>query len=112
MKNNDKINVAAYLKSLNETTNHLEELNILKKSHVEHITCKILAKKCNVTTATISNLTTSSKFSLIYKIANEILDAYYPYFSYLEEKQRINYPNIPLYAKSAYYIILSLTEFY
>lgn len=112
MKDNDKINVAAYLKDLNEITSEAIKHNHIRKEYLEQLTCKKLAEKCNVTPATISNLTTSSKFSLIHKIAGEILDAYYPYFSWLQNHDRKEYPDEIIYPKDRNYIIMELTEYY
>ena len=69
MRANDKIYVSEYLKDLNERVKgyHLE------KTSVKLITCKELAQRCEVTPATISNLTTSSNFCLLYRIAEEIM---------------------------------------
>lgn len=112
MKDNDKINVAAYLNHLNKESNDAIKFNRIKKEYLEQLTCKKLAEKCNVTAATISNLTTSSKFSLIHKIAGEILDAYYPYFSWLQDQERKEYPDEIIYPKDRNYIIMYLTEYY
>ena len=58
MRANDKIYVSEYLKDLNERVKGFH----LDKTSVKPITCKELAKHCEVTPATITNLTTSSNF--------------------------------------------------
>lgn len=113
MKDNSKINVAAYLKDLNEITSEAIKHNRIRKEYLEQLTCKKLAEKCNVTPATISNLTTSSKFSLIHKIADEILDSYYPYFSWSQDNDKKYRPDKLIFPKvNTNYIIMCLTEYY
>lgn len=90
MKSNDKIYVAEYLNFLNESANQACTYHHIKKDSYRPITCKELAEKVNVTPATITNLNTNSKFYLLFRIAEEILDAYYGYFMYDEKKQKKN----------------------
>ena len=75
MKANDKIYVSESLKDLNERVKHCISYHNFDKDTVKPITCKDLVDKCEVTQATISNLTTSSKFYLLFRIAEEILDS-------------------------------------
>lgn len=113
MRANDKIYVKEYLKFLNEQTNHAIVYGNLKKEYVNPIkTCKELAEKCNVTTATISNLKTSSTYYLIDKIASEILDAFYGFFSYDEAKTRKENPDEVIYPRDKQYVIMYLTNYY
>lgn len=108
MKANDKIYVSEYLKQLNERVKgyHLE------KTSVKPITCKELAKLCEVTPATITNLTTSSNFYLLYRIAEEILDAYYPLFMFEESKDKAEHPDETLYIRDKSYVLMYLTTYY
>lgn len=107
-----KIYVAEYLKYLNENVDfHIKRRYILKKS-VKKLNCKELANLCQVTPATITNLNTDSKFSLIYKIASEIYENYYEYFKYAEETDKEEYPDECIMPKDEYYIILQLTQYY
>lgn len=73
-----KINLSEYLKMLN---NRLFTYNAYKsadcKLNIEPLSCKTLAEKILVTPATLSNLTTCSKFSLIDDIACELSFHYF-----------------------------------
>lgn len=68
----NKINVAALLKIYNGLA--------LDKGFDLKLSCKTLASIVGVTPASISNLSTSSKFDLLYSIAMEINDYFYPVF--------------------------------
>ena len=108
MRANDKIYVSEYLKDLNERVKgyHLE------KTSVKLITCKELAQRCEVTPATISNLTTSSNFYLLYRIAEEIFDAYYGLFIYEESKDKAENPDENLLVRNTSYVLMTLTTYY
>ena len=112
MKANDKIYVSEYLKDLNERVNQTIIYGKLNKDYVKPITCKQLAELCEVTPATITNLTTSSKFFLLYRIAEEILDAYYGFFMYDEAKDRIEHPDEYIYPRDKTYVLMQLTSYY
>lgn len=112
MKPNNKISVSTYLDYLNRETKHAILYGNLNKKYVSPITCKELAERCEVTPATISNLNTSSKFYLIYRIAEEILDAYYGYFSYEESKYRKEYPDEIISPRDKSYVLFCLTHYY
>ena len=107
MKANDKIYVSEYLKELNERVKgfHLDKT-------VKPITCKELAKRCEVTPATITNLTTSSNFYLLYRIAEEIFDAYYGLFIYEESKDKAEYPDEIICPRDVSYVLMYLTRYY
>ena len=107
-----KICVAEYLKFLNEEVKHCITYHNIKKDDVKTINCKELAELCNVTPATISNLNTDSKYSLIDRIAEEILDCYYSYFEYNERKAKIENPDEIIYPRDKNYIIMYLTNYY
>lgn len=66
----NKINVAALLKNYNNLASDMG-------SDIK-LSCKALASMVGVTPASISNLTTASKFDLLYSIALEINDYFYP----------------------------------
>ena len=108
MKANDKIYVSEYLKDLNERVKRYH----LEKTSVKPITCKELAKRCEVTPATITNLTTSSNFYLLYRISEEILDAYYPLFMFEESKDKEEYPDENLCPRDDSYVLMYLTRYY
>lgn len=112
MKANDKIHVAEYLKDLNEKVNHAITYGWIDKKTVNPINCKQLAELCEVTPATISNLTTSSKFYLLHRVAEEILDAYYGFFEYDERKARTEYPDENIFPRCKSYILMELTCYY
>lgn len=112
MKENDKIYVAKYLKDLNDLVENYRAYKGLKKDQVETLTCKELAKRCNVTPATITNLNTSSKYSLIYKIADEILESYYGFFWLDESIAKKENPDELIYPRDRNYIIMNLTCYY
>lgn len=112
MKANDKIYVSEYLKDLNERVNHAITYHTLDKNTVKNLTCKELAEKCEVTGATITNLTTNSKFYLIHRISEEILDSYYGYFEYDESKARKEYPDEVIYPRDVNYVLMQLTTYY
>lgn len=61
------------------------EIEVPKK-----LTCKELAKLCNVTQATLSNLNEDSKFSLLYLISEEIYLYYDNFFHFQTERNKIN----------------------
>jgi len=109
---NDKIYVSEYLKDLNEKVRHACTYHNLKRDTVRTLTCKELAEKCEVTQATITNLTTSSKFYLLYRVAEEILDAYYGYFMYDEAEARIENPDELIYPRDKNYVLMYLTSYY
>lgn len=113
MKTNDKIHVKEYLNFLNDDTNHAIIYGNLNKKYVNPIkTCKELAERCNVTPATISNLTTSSSYYLLDKIANEIFDAFYGFFSYNEAEDRKENTDEIIYPRDKYYVLRYLTNYY
>lgn len=72
---------------LNYIYKGLEEFNAFKltrdKVIREKLTCKKLAELVGVTPATLSNLNTDSKFSLVRSVASEIHSYYWPYFDAL-----------------------------
>ena len=108
MRANDKIYVSVYLIDLNARVKgyHLE------KTSVKPITCKELAKRCEVTPASITNLTTSSNFYLLYRIAEEILDAYYPLFMFEESKDKAEHPDEIICPRDVSYVLMYLTRYY
>lgn len=112
MKSNDKIYVAEYLNFLNESANQACTYHHIKKDSYRPITCKELAEKVNVTPATITNLNTNSKFYLLFRIAEEILDAYYGYFMYDEKKAKEEYPDEIIYPRDKNYVLMNLTSYY
>ena len=112
MKANDKIYVSEYLKDLNEKVRHARIYGTLDKETVKPLTCKELAEKCGVTQATISNLTTSSKFYLLHRVADEILDAYYGYFMYDESEYRKENPDEIVYPRDVNYVLMYLTSYF
>ena len=112
MKANDKIYVAEYLKDLNERAKHACTYHNCNKEYISPITCKELAERCEVTAATITNLTTSSKFYLLYRVAEEILDAYYGYFMYDERTAREENPDEIIYPRDKNYVLMCLTSYY
>ena len=108
MKANDKIYVSEYLKYLNERVKGFH----LEKKIVKLITCKELAQRCEVTPATITNLTTSSNFYLLYRISEEILDAYAPLFMFEESKDMAEYPDEIICPRDESYVLMYLTRYY
>ena len=112
MKANDKIYVSEYLKDLNERVNGAITYGHLDKTFVKPITCKELAHLCEVTPATISNLTTSSNFYLLYRVSEEILDAYYGLFMFEESKDQAEHPDENIYPRDANYVLMTLTRYY
>ena len=109
MRANDKIYVCEYLKDLNKRVKafYLDKIPSVKK-----ISCKELAKRCEVTPATITNLTTSSNFYLLYRISEEILDAYYALFIFEESKDKAEHPDENIYPRDANYVLMTLTRYY
>lgn len=112
MKANDKIYVSEYLKDLNERVKHAIAYHHLDKGTVKPLTCKELAESCEVTQATITNLTTNSKFYLLYRVAEEILDAYYGYFMYEESEARKENPDELINPRDKSYVLFCLTTYY
>lgn len=113
MKEHDKINVAAYLRDLNQRAKYACVYGTLRKSEYIELTCKELACKCNVTPATISNLNTSSSFYLIHKIAGEILDAYFAVLAYETRKNvKDNPEDLYVERETITYVMYELTEFF
>lgn len=112
MKENDRIQVAEYLNFLNQEVKHACIYGNLKKDSVNPLTCKKLAEICEVTPATITNLSTSSRFCLIHKIAAEILDAYYGYFIWDEAKAKKENPDETIYPRDINYVMMYLTNYY
>lgn len=108
MRANDKIYVSEYLKDLYRQVKGYH----LDKTYVKPITCKELAQLCEVTPATISNLTTSSNFYLLYRIAKEILDAYYGLFMFEESKDRAEHPDETILPRDVSYVLMCLTRYY
>ncbi len=114
MKPNERIYIKRYLNDLNLDVDKALRYGRVKKDYILKLSCKTLAEKCEVTQATLSNLTTSSKFYLIYRIAEEIYDAYYSYFNYVTDERRkaaIEEDEFFL-PYDISYIIYTLTEFY
>lgn len=115
MEANQKIYVSEYLKYIN---NRIKKEKVYKyynrhnENYIKTITCKELAELCEVTPATISNLTTSSKFILIHRIAEEILNTYFAFFYYDEQKAREQNPDTPIQPRDINYIIMQLTEYF
>lgn len=112
MIENDKISIKEYLKDLNSRVDDAVKYRHIKADRVRKLTCKDLAELCDVTPATISNLTTSSKYFLIHKIAGVILDSYYSYFEYQERTEREEYPEEIIYPKDLNYVIMCITSYY
>lgn len=107
MKANDKIYVSEYLKDLNQSVkgHHLDKF-------VKSLTCKELAKRCEVTPATITNLTTSSNFYLLYRISEEIFDAYCGLFVFQDSKDKAENPDETINARDTAYVMMTLTTYY
>lgn len=80
----EHIDLSAFLKRLYRD---IEEHNAYKlrseKLIYEPLTCAKLAELCEVTPATLSNLSTYSKYALLKDIAVEIHYYYYDYFTQL-----------------------------
>lgn len=112
MKANDKIYVAKYLEILNKRVEYAIKRGYINKEYVNPITCKQLADYCDVTPATITNLTTSSKFYLLYRVAEEILDAYYGYFMYDEAQDREDHPDECIRPRDKNYILMEIVSYY
>ncbi len=112
MKANDRIYVSEYLKDLNERVEHACTYHHIKREYITKLTCKELAVRCEVTQATITNLNTSSKFYLLYRIAEELLDAYYGYFMYDEAEARKENPDELNYPRDKNYVLMCLTTYY
>lgn len=109
MKANDKIYVSEYLKELYE---RVKGFHLDKNPAVKKINCKELAQRCEVTPATITNLTTSSNFYLLYRISEEIFDAYYPLFVFEESKDKEEYPDETILPRDVSYVLMYLTRYY
>ena len=107
MKANDKIYVSEYLKDLNRKVKgfHLE-------TSVKPITCKDLAQRCQVTPATSSNLTTSSNFYLLYRISEEIFNAYCAFFEFKDSKDKAENPDEFINSRDTSYVLMYLTTYY
>lgn len=112
MKQNDRIYVKKFLDDLNGNTKTAIAFHHVKKDYVRFLTCASLAAAVEVTPTTITNLTTSSKFYLLHRVAEEILDAYYGYFSYLESWERRENPDEIIYPKDVNYVLMQLTSYY
>lgn len=112
MKANDKINVSKYLKDLNDLVDNASRYSSFDKCCVRKISCKDLADLCEVTPATISNLSTNSKFFLLHKVAGEILDSYYGFFEFDERQARKDYPDEMIYPRDINYVLMYLTSYY
>lgn len=109
---NDRINVVKYLKDLNDRTREAIIYGHIKKEYVKFLNCKELAELCELTPATISNLTTCSKFYVLHKVASEIMECYYAYFMYDESKYRNEYPDELIYPRDINYVLMTLTTYY
>lgn len=109
MRANDKIYVSEYLKDLNE---RVKRFHLDKNPFVRKLTCKELAQHCEVTPATITNLTTSSNFYLLYRISEEIIDAYYPLFTFEESKDKAEFPDETILPRDVSYVLMYLTRYY
>lgn len=109
MRANDKIYVSDYLKDLYKRVKvfHLDKMPSVKK-----ITCKELAKRCEVTPVTITNLTTSSNFYLLHRISEEIFDAYYPLFILEESNDKAEHPDEIISPRDTNYVLMNLTRYY
>lgn len=112
MKANDKIYVSEYLKDLNEKVKYAIAYQHLNADYVRPLTCKELAERCEVTQATITNLTTSSKFYLLWRVAEEILHAYYGYFNLDEFLTRQNDNDELIHPRDKSYVLMCLTCYY
>lgn len=108
MRANDKIYVSEYLKDLNKRVKAFH----LDRTYVKTFTCKQLAQRCQVTPATITNLTTSSNFYLLYRISEEILDAYYGLFMFEESKDKEENPDENILPRDVSYVLMYLTRYY
>lgn len=75
----NKINVRIWLDSV---WNDIQSSYDFRKKYPVKLTCKQIAFNLSVTPATISNLTTDCKASLLFRIADEI---YYYYQSYYDD---------------------------
>lgn len=85
--NKKKIMVSDFLKELNRKLDNENRYRTSSRQIVlEKLDCKKLAEKLCVTPATISNLNTDSKFSLISDIVDEIHFNYYDLLMVLEQK--------------------------
>lgn len=111
MKDNDKIYVNKYLENLNEKVKEAKRKGF-KDNYIKYINCKELALECNVTACTISNLNTNSKFSLIYKICEQIYDCYYSYYQYEYYEQKKEYPDEDIYIRDKSFVMYELTSYY
>ena len=109
MRANDKIYVCEYLKDLNK---RVKAFHLVKIPSVKKLTCKELAQRCEVTPATITNLTTSSNFYLLYRISEEILDAYYALFIFEESKDKAEHPDENICSRDDSYVLMNLTRYY
>lgn len=112
MIENDKICVAQYLKDLNGMVKYAIDRHYLNADRVEILTCKKLAARCGVTQATVTNLTTSSKFFLLYRVAEEIYTAYYCYFLYEEARCRQDDNDELIHPRDISFVLMCLTSYY
>lgn len=112
MRDNDRLHVAMFLDDLNDRAAYAVKYHSLKKDSYLPLTCKMLAEKCEVTPATISNLSTHSNFYLLYRVSEEILDAYFAYFEYDERQTRKDYPDDSIMPRDKTYVLYQLTEYY
>lgn len=112
MRENDKIYIKEYLKDLNARVDDAIKYRHVKSDYVKKLTCKDIADLCEVTPATITNLTTNSKYFLLHKVAGVILDSYYSYFEYQEKSDREEYPDEVIYPKDINYVLMCITSYY
>ena len=112
MKENDKIYIKEYLKDLNREVDEAIKYRHIKADYVKKLTCKELADLCEVTPATITNLTTSSRFYLLHKVAGVILDSYDAYFNYEESRERKENPDVVIYPRDLYWVLMCMTNYY
>lgn len=89
-----KIFLKEYLNHLNNDYEYYYTYrNRQRFSNVQKLTNKAIAEKVGVTQATLTNLNTDSKISLISAIAEVIFDNYAPLFEVKVEKERVEYPD-------------------
>lgn len=113
MREHDKIRMEKYITDLNERVKHARAFYGLKKDYVKPIaSCKDLAERCELTPGAIYNLNTSSSFIIIYKVANEILDAYFGLFELEERRERKDDPGCWAIPRDISYVIHIMTDYY
>lgn len=111
MKENDKIYVSKFLENLNEKVKEAKRKGF-KDNYILYLNCKELANLCEVTACTISNLNTNSKFSLIYKISEQIYECYFSYYLFEFDQQKREYPDEEIYIRDKSYVMYELTTYF